>query len=172
MADLETLLDHLDNGRERLLVAIEPLSDEALLAPGAYGLWSAADVLANRAAWESELVTAINQLDRGKKPERLLKLLENPKQFDQQTYSENKERDLDRVFNDFQKVRFQLEEWLETLTAKQLFDKQVYRKWFGGRSLADLIADLTYKADERFVPSLEMFTAAWEARQGRLESRD
>lgn len=45
MADLETLLDHLDSGRERLLVAIEPLPDEALLAPGAYGLWSAATCL-------------------------------------------------------------------------------------------------------------------------------
>lgn len=167
MNDLETLLDHLDSGRERLLMAIEPLSDEALLAPGAYGLWSAADVLANRAAWESELVTAINQLDRGRKPDRLLRLLEAPKQFDEQTYKENKDRDLDGLFNDFQKVRFQLEEWLETLTAKQLFDKQVYGKWLGGRSLADLIAELTYKADERFVPSLELFAAAWEAREAR-----
>lgn len=112
-------------------------------------------------------MTAINQLDRGKKPERLLGLLANPKPFDQQTHSENAERDLDRVFNDFQKVRFQLEEWLETLTKKQLFDKHVYGKWLGGRSLADLITDLTYKADERFIPSLEMFAAAWEAREAR-----
>jgi len=61
MADLETFLDHLDSGRERLLVAIEPLPDEALVAPGAYGLWSAADVLANRAAWESELVVTTSR---------------------------------------------------------------------------------------------------------------
>jgi hypothetical protein len=168
MADLETLLDRLDNGRERLLVAIEPLSDEALVAPGAYGLWSVADVLANRAAWESELVTGLNQIDRGKKPERLLRLLEEPRQFDEQTYAENKGRDLDRIFNDFQGARFKLEEWLELLTPKQLFDRQPFQKWLSGRALAEIIAQATYKAEERFIASLEMFAAGWEMRQARM----
>jgi hypothetical protein len=170
MLDLETLLERLDDGRERLLVAIEPLPDEALVAPGAYGLWSVADVLANRAAWESELVTALNQIDRGKKPERLLRLLDDPRQFDEQTYAENKGRDLDRIFNDFQGARFKLEEWLEVFSPKQLFDRQPFQRWLGGRTLAEIIADTTYKAEGRFSPALEMFAVGWEARQARIEA--
>jgi hypothetical protein len=157
----------LDNGRERLLVAIESLPDKALIAPGAYSLWSVADVLANRAAWESELVTALNQIDRGKKPERLLGLLENPRQFDEQTFAENKGRNLDRIFSDFQGARFKLEEWLELLTPRQLFDRQPFQQWLGGRTLAEMIAETTYQAEERFVPSLQMFAAGWEAREAR-----
>jgi hypothetical protein len=168
MADLETLLDHLDHSRERLLVAIEPLPDKALVAPGASGLWSVADVLANRAAWESELVTALNQIDRGKKPERLLGLLQNPRHFDEQTFSENKGRDLDRIFSDFQGARFKLEEWLELLTPRQLFDRQPFQQWLGGRTLAEIIAETTYQAEERFIPALEMFAAGWEAREARM----
>jgi hypothetical protein len=106
-------------------------------------------------------------MDRGKKPERFLQLLENPQPFDQQTYAENKGRDLERVFNDFQGVRLQLEEWLETLTPRQLFDKGHFQKWLGKRTLADLIAAATYLADERFIPSLEMFAAGWQAREAR-----
>jgi len=60
-----------------------------------------------------------------------------------------------------------LEEWLETLTPRQLFEKQTFQRWLGGRTLVEIIAQLTYQAEERFIPSLEMFVAGWEAREAR-----
>ena len=71
MSTLEFLLDALDTARERLLVAIEPLEDEALLEKNVAGDWSIADILTNLTAWESELVTGLSKLDQNKRPEQL-----------------------------------------------------------------------------------------------------
>jgi len=113
MLTLDNILDKLDDTREQLLMAIETLPDEALVEENAIGRFSITDVLAIQAAWEAELVTAFMQLNQGKKPERLLNALADPKTYNKQCYLENKERSLDSIFNDYQQVRVQVEQWLE-----------------------------------------------------------
>ena len=75
MITKEQLLDALDNSRESLLVAIEPLPDEALHEKQAVGEWSVADVLINITAWEAELVTGLMRIQQNKRPERLLEAM-------------------------------------------------------------------------------------------------
>lgn len=161
---LEAFLDELDASRERLLVAIEPLPDEALLVPNAVGTWSIADVLANLTAWEAEMVTGMLKLNQGKRPDALLKALRDPKAYDTLRHTENKDRDLDQIFNDFQHVRLQLEEWLESFSARQLSNPKQY-KVFKGRSLADVIALTTYQHELRLVPKVEIFASMWLAQE-------
>ena len=65
---LEELLDLLDSSRERLLVAIEPLPDQALLFKGVVDTWTIADVLSNLTAWEAEMVTGRTSVGRRGSP--------------------------------------------------------------------------------------------------------
>ena len=156
------LVDKLDQSRERLLVAIEPLSDEALLAANALGKWSIADLLVNLTAWESELVTGLLHIDQGKKPARLLAALADAEAYSQKRFLENQGRDLDRIFDDLPQVRLQLEEWLEMFSEKQLTNKKQYA-YFQGKALAEIIAQTTFQRERRYLPLVEAFARAMQA---------
>jgi len=161
MNDVEQLLGALDATREQLLVALEMLPDEALTQPGVVGEWSVADILVNLTAWESEVVTALMQMEQGKRPAGLLNALAQADAYNQARYHENRGRDLDRVFDDLMKVRLELEEWLETLDDRDLKDKKRY-KWLDGRSLAQLITQATIENERRYLPDIARFAQAWE----------
>jgi hypothetical protein len=163
MSKLEELLDHLDQSRERLLMAIEPLPDEALLEANAVGRLSIADVLALLAAWEAELVTGLMQINQGKKPAKLLAALAQPEAYEAERYRENQGRDLDRIFDDFQGVRVQLEEWLEEFSERDLADPKRY-PWLGGKSLARLIKDMTAGREATYTPQCDTFAREWVER--------
>jgi len=168
---IEKLLDELDQSRVRLLVAIELLADEDLLAPQALGKWSVADLLVNLTVWESELVTGLMRIDQGKKPGRLLAALADPEAYSQKRFEENRGRDLDRIFDDLQQVRLQLEEWLEMLSEKQLASKTRYA-YFQGRALADIVAQTTYQRERRYLPLVEAYAQAMLAQQSEEHEYD
>lgn len=158
--DIEQLLDELDGSRERLLMAIEELPDDALARPGALNQWTVADVLVNLTVWEAELVTAIMRLDQGKKPDKLQAAMQKSEAFDAQCYAENKGRDLDRVFADWQQVRVQLEEWLETLPLRHVINPKQY-KWLNGKSLWQLVQEVVIAREKRFLPHLQIYAQRW-----------
>ena len=101
---IEKLLDALDSSRERLLIALDELPDEALTTPQTVGRWSVADLLVQQTAWESELVTGLMRISQGKKPARLLATLNNAEEYGRLRYEENKGRDLDRIFDDLPQI--------------------------------------------------------------------
>lgn len=158
---VDDLIDKLDATREQLLVAIAELPDEALLQPNAIGKFSVGDVLVNITAWEAELVTGMMRLDQGKKPDKLLEAVANRQAYNQKRYQENKDRDLDLIFDDLQQVRVQLESWLEQFSERALTDKKRY-KWFKGRSLLQMIEDVTFKNEGRYVPLMTAFATQWQ----------
>jgi hypothetical protein len=102
------------------------------------------------------------QVEQGKKPGRLLAALANTGDYNQERYAENAGRDLDRVFDDWMKVRLELEEWLETFSDHDLADQQRF-KWSNGRALADLIAQATFENERRYLPQIEQFAQEWAA---------
>lgn len=160
-SSMENLLDKLDSVRERMLVALDSLPDEALLAPNTIGSWSVADLLVQQTAWESELVTGLMHVEQGKKPARLLAALANADEYGRLRYEENKGRDLDRIFDDLPQVRMQVEEWLEEFSEKQL-SKKGHFSWLKNRSLLDLIAQITYEHELRYLPQVEALAAKWQ----------
>lgn len=159
---IEQLLDKLDNSRERLLIALDELPDEALLEPNTVGTWSVADLLVQQTAWESELVTGLMQISQGKKPVRLLAALDNMVEYGRLRHEENLGRDLDRIFDDLPQVRMQLEEWLEEFSEKQLSQKGHYA-WLKNRSLTDLITQLTIEHELRYLPLVQLLARQWQA---------
>ena len=160
----EQLLDTLDNSRESLLVAIELLPDEALLDKRAVAEWSVTDVLINLTAWEAELVTGLMQIDKNKRPDRLLSALKNPQAYDKLRYEETQDRDLDQVFLDLQQVRIQVEEWLLEFSDRDLTNPQRYR-WLNGKPLSEIIASATFKHEEEFIPQLLIYAQEWSERE-------
>ena len=169
MSTLEFLLDALDATRERLLVAIEPLDDAALLEKNVAGDWSIADVLTNLTAWESELVTGLMKLNQNKRPGKLLDALADPDSYDRAFYEEVQNRKLDHIFDDLQLVRVQLEDWLSSFSEGDLTKPQRY-KWLDGRSLRNLIAQTTYLREEKFLPAIEAFAETWREEQEAADS--
>jgi hypothetical protein len=165
----EKFLDELDKSREFLLVAIEPLPDEALLEKQAAGEWSVVDVLINLTAWEAELVTGLMQIEKNKRPERLLTALKNPQGYDKARYEETQDRDLDQVFIDLQKVRIKVEEWLLEFSERDLSDPQRYR-WLKGKPLSEIIAAATFERENKFIPQLAAYAQEWLERDAAAES--
>ena len=149
---IEQLLDQLDQSREKLLMAIELLPDEALLQADVIDNWSIADLLVVLSAWESETVTALMQIKKGKKPAKLLVALANPVAYNAQ-FTPNAKRNLDQVFDDFQRVRTQLEAWLESFSEKEL----LRRKWLQGQALVDIIKAATTENETQYIPTLTTF---------------
>lgn len=165
MSALENLLDALDAARERTLIALEMLSDEALVAPGVVGRWSVADLLSILTAWDAEVVTGLLRLQQGKPPEKLLAALADPNLYNAARYEDAQGRDLDVIFEDFQGARMHLEEWLGELSERALADPRHY-KTLGGTSLGKLIARATYEHEARYLPFLTSYATRWEAEQG------
>ena len=171
MSAVETVLFELDAVREQLLVTIEALPDEALIQPGVISDWSVADVLVNLTAWESEMVTAVMQIQQSKRPARLLTALADAEAYNQARFAENRDRTLDQIFDDLMKVRLALEERLEAFDDRELTDAQRY-KWLNGRTLADLIKQTTITNERRYLPALTAFAQQWQATQDQLEQGD
>lgn len=158
--DAYTLQEQLDDVRVRLLESLAPLPDEALLAENAVGTWSIAEVLAHFVNWEAELVTALNKLDQEKEPGRLLAAMGDREGFNSARAAEMKGRDLDRIFDDLQGVRNQLEEWLEEFSEKELEDRSRYPA-LQGRALWQLIAENSFEHEASHIPEIEGFSQRW-----------
>lgn len=169
MSALEDLLDNLDAARERTLMALETLPDEALIAPGVIGRWSIADLLTILTAWDAEVVTGLLRLQAGKPPEKLLAALANPDLYNAGRYQDAQGRDLEVVFNDFQGARMHLEEWLGELSERALTDPRHY-KALGGQPLGRLIARATYEHEARYLPFLTTFADRWQPEEEEADA--
>ena len=170
MFTLEELLDRLDTARERTLMALEMLPDEALVQPGAIGRWSIADLLSILTAWDAEVVTGLMQLQGGKTPERLLAALRQPDIYNAQRHQDAQGRDLDVIFDDFQSSRLHLEEWLSGLSERALSEPRHY-KALGGEPLGRLIARATADHEARYLPFLTAFAQRWEEMEATSDER-
>jgi uncharacterized damage-inducible protein DinB len=160
MSLAEEIQDRLARSRERLLVAIELLPDEALLEANAVQHFSVAELLAHLTAWEAEMVTGLMRLNQGKKPGRLLAALEDTVAYDAKRYPEYQGRELDAIFDDLQRVRVQLEAWLEEFSDRDLAGTRRY-EWFKGKSLARVIAETSYEKEAHYLLELSAFARAW-----------
>lgn len=171
--DAYALQEKLDTVRMRLLQALAPLPDEALLQSGAVGEWSIADVLSHFINWEAELITGLMRIDQGKRPARLLQALKERDAYNAERYEETKGRDLDRVFDDLQQVRQQLEGWLEEFSSSDLKSTGRY-KWLGDRPLWKLIASASFEHEAAHLEEIERFSERWldEENDGSISLTD
>lgn len=149
----------LNTSRQRLVDAVNDLTDLEQIEPGPDGGWSVKDVLAHLAAWEAELVTALARDVAHNKPPRLKGISDaEVEQLNVQWHAENKDRPLDRVRDDFAGARKQLLRQVAGLNDKDLTDPKKY-KWLDGKTLADYIADYANGHDDEHVEALRNWRA-------------
>jgi hypothetical protein len=159
----EEIFEQLDRTRERLLVALEPLPDEAFLQPGVMDSWTMADILAHLTAWESELVTSLQRINQGKKPARMLAALADVDGYNELRFEENKDRELSRIFDDLRALRLQLEEWLAEFTDRDLSDPNRY-DWSDGHPLWRLVEGNSFGHELQHLPHIEDYSSRWQAK--------
>ena len=158
--NLDELFENLDSSRVSLLEIIEPLPEEALTRPGVMGDWSVKDILAHLVVWESELVTCLMKLDQGKKPKRMLAAVADVDAYNARAYEENKDRELDRILDDLQSVRVQLEEWLPHFSDRDLNDGKRYR-WNDDIPLWQIIEANSFGHEGEHISDLEQYARTW-----------
>ncbi|MBP8973551.1 MAG: ClbS/DfsB family four-helix bundle protein [Anaerolineae bacterium] len=134
------LLADLRAARERLLSALEGLSEEDMLRVGAVGIWSVKDVLAHLVSWEAELVTALAHLPQsGGRPPHIVEI-EDIDEWNAEQYRTNAPRPLTAVLEDFHGVHKHLLEAVAALDNRTLDDNRRF-PWMEGEPLSYLILE-------------------------------
>ncbi len=132
------LTEAFQQAREDFLDAIDGLSEEDFLRPGAVGFWSVKDVLAHLTAWESELVTALVKIENGKKGVPNIAAVEDIDEWNAEQYHASAGRQLEIIWDDFHGVGKYLLAAIEALNDKVLDDNRKF-DWMEGEPLSYLI---------------------------------
>jgi uncharacterized protein (TIGR03083 family) len=137
------LLDAIQKERAVFEAAFAGLTSEQLTTPGVMGEWSVKDILGHVAMWESRLVTILYSVEHGVAPKMLHGQAEVDK-VNAESYTEQRERPLDRVLADFHAVHVQLLKRLDTLKKRDLSDSRRF-EWMEGEPLEKLVAGDTFE---------------------------
>jgi hypothetical protein len=84
--------------------------------------------------------------------------------FNARRYEENKDRDLDRIFDDLQSVRVQLEEWLTRFSDRDLNDGNRY-EWCEGVALWQIIEANSFGHEREHMADIEAFVSRWKEKK-------
>jgi uncharacterized damage-inducible protein DinB len=154
------ILEQIREARGALLAALEGLTDDAMLRPGVAGIWSVKDILAHLTAWQSELITALSQLDAPRRVPGIAKI-EDIDDWNEEQYRVNARRSLQAVREDFNGVHKHLLKTIETLDDKVLEDAQKF-PWMEGEPLWYLIAENAYWHEQEHAEDIRK----WRATEG------
>lgn len=134
----QNLLNELEAARIGLRAAIEDLDSDTMLRPGVAGVWSVKDILAHVTAWESELVTALNQA-QGRGVPKIMQI-DDFDAWNAEQYRINAPRPLALVLQDFEGVFEKMFEMVRDYNEKDLTDRWRY-PWMEGEPLSYLIEE-------------------------------
>jgi uncharacterized damage-inducible protein DinB len=154
------ILEQIREARGALLAALEGLTDDPMLRPGVAGIWSVKDILAHLTAWQSELITALSQLDAPRRVPGIAKI-EDIDDWNEEQYRVNARRSLQAVREDFNGVHKHLLKTIETLDDKVLEDAQKF-PWMEGEPLWYLIAENAYWHEQEHAEDIRK----WRATEG------
>jgi len=158
----DEILDALEDEREKILEAIENLSDQDLKEPGVIGEWSVKDILAHLSAWEGELVKLLWQVEQGQNPSSV-HFSELPvDELNAKWQEANRSRPWERVLADFEAVRKQTVRRVSELEEQDLNDPQRY-SWLQGYPLWEWIANDSFKHEAEHTAQI----LEWRARQSK-----
>lgn len=132
------VVDELRAARTELMAALEGLTPEQMRMAGAVGIWSVKDVLAHLTAWESELVTALNQATKKRAPQ--IVLIDDLDEWNAKQYHISAARSAESILVDFESVHNILCNMVAGYNEQALFDRLRY-PWMEGEHLVFLIEE-------------------------------
>jgi hypothetical protein len=135
------LLNDIREARAEFLNAIEGLSDDEMVRPGAAGIWSVKDIMAHLIAWEAELITALSRkLAKPYKAAPGIVKIDEVDEWNVEQYHLNAGRPLSAILPDFHGVHKHLILAVEALDERQLDDPLRF-EWMEGEPLAYLVLE-------------------------------
>lgn len=155
----EDILRELAEARADLLDAIDGLSADHMRVAGVVGIWSAKDVLAHIVAWESEVVTALNQIQLGRVPS--IMHIDDIDEWNDEQYHINARRLLEAIMDDLAGVHRMLYKMLEDFDERTLTDNRRF-PWMEGESLVYLLEENVYLHEREHADEIR----EWRNREG------
>ena len=138
----QEILDEIRQARAEMQQVLNGLANDTMLRPGVVAMWSVKDVLAHLSIWQSELITALSQLDQPTRAPHIVEI-EDIDEFNAEQYRANVRRPLDVILEDFEGVHKHLIKTVEELDEKTLNDARTF-PWMEGEPLWYLIAENGY----------------------------
>ena len=138
----QEILEQIREARGAVLAALDELPNDVMLRPGVVGMWSVKDILAHLTAWESELVTALSQLDNPGRVPEIIKI-DDIDEWNAEQYRTNVRRSLEAVMTDFNGVHKHILKAVEDLDDNTLENPRKFL-WMEGEPLWYLIAENGY----------------------------
>ena len=148
------LEQRIDETRQRLLTAVGSLSEEELLKERTIGDWSVRDLLAYLSVWYDVTLVGIREIQRRKKPGKLLRMLEHKKKFEVQALREMRKLEVEDFLEILDNLHIQIETQLEQLSLQDLNELKRHR-WMGNKQLWPFIAQITYEHEKPYVALVE-----------------
>src|SRR5258708_24145260 len=135
----QEVIKEIQQARAKLDAALAGLPDDAMLRPAVVGIWSIKDTLAHQTIWQSELVTALSQLDRPTHVPHIVEI-EDIDEFNDEQYGLDVRRSLAAVMEDYHGVHKYLIKAVEDLD-ETLIDNARRFEWMEGEPIWYLIAE-------------------------------
>jgi hypothetical protein len=157
----DEILDALEDEREKLMDAIEGLSEEAMQAPGVVGDWSVKDILFHLSMWEAELVKLLWQAAQGVKPTTVYFGALTVDELNAAWQAQAQTRPLELIMDDFVAVRKQTAKRVLSFSDQDLDDPDRYA-WLKGQPLWKWIAEDSFIHEAEHGAQVR----AWRARSG------
>ncbi len=156
----EELVAAIRDERARLDAALEGLTADQMLAPGAAGEWSVKDILAHLTACEVYLLTSLFKAQRGQKAAKLELTEAEAEAQNQKWYREYRDRPLENVLADYHGVHRQVLRVVEGLKDSELAAPD---PWQHGKTLGHYFKDWVVDHEAEHLPDL----LAWRKAQAR-----
>jgi hypothetical protein len=147
----DELLAAMREARAELDAALDGLTPEQMLAPGAAGDWSVKDILAHITAWQVDLLTNLFKAQRGGKAGKMKWSDAELAAQNQKLYKEYRDRPLENVLADYLGVHKQALRVVEGLSDQQLAGPD---PWGRGKTLGYIIWDYGPDHDADHLPDL------------------
>ena len=156
----QIVLEQIRAAQTEFLAAIDGLDTNAMMRPGVVGIWSVKDVIAHLTVWQSELITALSQLDRRGNVPNIVKI-DDLAEFNDEQYRINVRRGLDVILEDLHGVHKHLIVAVEAIDERILTDFRRFT-WLEGESLEYLIAENGYLHEAEHAAEIR----EWRTTQG------
>lgn len=171
--DKAALLTTIEETYAELEATLAQISPEAMTTPGVTGEWSTKDVLAHITFWEQRMLTKLEAVLRGERPQEPITSLEAglvdgddwTNQLNARVFAAQHERPLPEILADFRSTHAAVIELLRSLPAETVADSSAIDALLGD-SLHDQIKGDTYEHYQEHAAMLR----TWLDRTGQTAS--
>lgn len=158
----DEIMNALNESRDKLLNAIEGLSDEELSEPGVIENWSVKDILYHLCMWEAELVKLLWQATQDQPPTTVHFSKIPVDEINAAWFAQGRARTVAQIMDDLHAVRKQTLRRAGAFKDQELNDTAHY-PWQKGHPLWEWIAEDSFKHEQEHTAQIR----EWREKRGK-----